>query len=389
MPPLEVADLHSHYPMQFTAPERRKAPHDSVLELFTDNVTDLLHAVLLRVARRLMNDSTPSAGPSVSLYKYREGNVAIAFSVLYSPFDELSASGLRRRPPAADAFNSLLHQLVDVEFEVGHHPQLAIIARTQTDLAAARATGKTAIVHCIEGGFHLGRTPRQIKNNVAVLRRLGVAYVTLAHLLYRRVATNVAAFPMLPDAVFHKLHPQPRSGLTARGRAALEAMVQQRILVDVTHMSEASLRDTFALLDSLDPLRTLPVIASHMACRMGNLEYNLEDGWIHEIHQRGGVMGVILCDHYMHDGLGGSPRTADESFEVICAHIDRIHGVTGSYDAIAIGSDHDGFIKPTLEGFGHPGTLADLAARLELRYGSAVAAKICSENVRRVLATIW
>jgi microsomal dipeptidase-like Zn-dependent dipeptidase len=388
MLPLDVIDLHSHYPMQFTAPEGGTRPHDGILSVIAGNVNDVLEAALLRAARVFFNDATPFTGPSISLERYREGNVAVAFSVLYSPFDEILA-GFTQRAPSRRAFASLLHQLIDVELEVGRHPRMAMIARTQQDLAQAQADGKVAIVHCIEGGFHLGRTPREVARNVAVLRRLGVAYVTLAHLLYRKVATNAAAIPWLSDAWFHALHPQPKRGLTARGRAAVEAMLEQRVLVDVTHMSEASMADTFALLDKLDPERRMPVIASHMACRLGNLEYNLTDRWIQAVHARAGVMGVILCKHYAQDGVEQPRETAEGSFEIICKHIDRIREVTGSFEGVAIGSDHDGFITPTLEGFGHPGRLADLAARLEQRYGRENAAKICHGNVLRVLRAIW
>ena len=45
------------------------------------------------------------------------------------------------------------------------------------------------------------------------------------------------------------------------------------------------------------------MIASHIACRIGNLDYNLTDGLIAEIGRRGGVMGVIACEHYTESGV--------------------------------------------------------------------------------------
>src|SRR5205823_1178013 len=105
----------------------------------------------------------------------------------------------------------------------------------------------------------------------------GVAYVTAAHLFYRSVATNSAALPFLPDWLYHFVFRQPHTGLTDLGEALVRALVREGVLVDVTHMSAASLRDTFDLVDELDPERRVPILASHMACRFGHLEYNLDD----------------------------------------------------------------------------------------------------------------
>ena len=64
-------------------------------------------------------------------------------------------------------------------------------------------------MHCVEGGFHLGATPEQVDASVTALAARGVAYVTLAHLFWRRVAANAPALPFLPDALYNRLFPQP------------------------------------------------------------------------------------------------------------------------------------------------------------------------------------
>ena len=50
-----------------------------------------------------------------------------------------------------------------------------------------------AFLHCVEGGFHLGDSPEAVRSNVAELAGEGVAYVTLAHLFWRQIATNTPA----------------------------------------------------------------------------------------------------------------------------------------------------------------------------------------------------
>ena len=80
--------------------------------------------------------------------------------------------------------------------------------------------------------------------------RRGVAYVTLAHLFYRGVAQNAPALPFLPDALYRLVFPQPGdAGLTPLGEAALRAMGEHRVLVDVTHMNDRALEHTFRVLE--------------------------------------------------------------------------------------------------------------------------------------------
>jgi microsomal dipeptidase-like Zn-dependent dipeptidase len=158
------------------------------------------------------------------------------------------------------------------------------------------------------------------------------------------------------------------------------------VLVDITHMSERAIADTFA---AVGP--QAPVIASHMACRFGKLSYNLTDDVIREVGRRGGVMGVIACTHYTHDGLRptGKVKTFDDSMALVFAHIDRVAQVTGSHDHAAIGTDLDGWIKPALPGLEHLGRMRHVQEALAARYGSEVAEKISSANVLALLRRAW
>jgi microsomal dipeptidase-like Zn-dependent dipeptidase len=179
-------------------------------------------------------------------------------------------------------------------------------------------------------------------------------------------------------------------GLSDLGEAAVRAMTANGVLVDITHMSMRSLTDTFALMDQLDPRREIPLIASHMACRFGSLTYNMTDEEIAEAAERGSVLGVIFCDHYTTDGiLRGRTKSWEDTIDVMCKHIDRIHSVTGSYDNIGLGSDLDGYIKPTVKGLEDSSKLPALRAALESHYGEAVAEQICAGNALRVLRSAW
>jgi microsomal dipeptidase-like Zn-dependent dipeptidase len=246
------------------------------------------------------------------------------------------------------------------------------------------------MIHAVEGGFHLGREDATIAENAATLAARGVGYVTVAHLLWRRVATNAAALPFLSDKTYHWLFPEDASdALEHRGQIVVRELVRHGILVDLTHMSEAGMDRVFELLDAVDPSRTVPVIASHVACRMPNgFEYNLGEPYVKKIAERKGVCGVIYCDHFVRDHQGARTETFDQSFAFLRAQIEKLRSWGGD-DVVAIGSDLDGFIKPTLAGLSSARNHRDFAARLEQEYGRAFAGKVCHENALRVFDSAW
>jgi microsomal dipeptidase-like Zn-dependent dipeptidase len=345
-------------------------------------------ALIVNLISKVFNYQGPGDTPSVTESLMRDGDVGVVLSVLYGPFDEIDLSKSYGAPPAASYFANVLAQLEQVEAHVTQVGEAAI-AHSPSELDALLPGGKPILIHAIEGGFQLGQDEPAIRANVRTLSQRGVAYVTVAHLFWREVATNAPALPFLPDWLYHLVFPEPDRGLTALGRAAVEAMVDHGILVDLTHMSEHSIADTFALLDERDPSRTVPVIATHMACRFGRLEYCFDDDTIRRVAERGGVLGCILCEHYISSGLKRSTSSYDDSFELLCKHIDRIRNLTGSFDHVGIGSDLDGYIKPALPGLEHMGHMRRLQQSLSDRYGPQAAEQISGGNALRVLRGAW
>lgn len=387
-----IVDLHAHYPMHLL-PE---APGDPLAILTQgergDRWRDRVNQALVRFASRFANYESPSSGPGVTVERMLEGGVDVCCSVLYSVWDEFDLTLWRYgEPPRPSYFQTLQRQIETVERRLAeHHAGEAVLCRDPRELDAALDAGTLAFVHMLEGGFHVGHDAAAIDVNVAALAEAGVASIAPAHLIYRGIATNAPAFPFLRDWQYHLLFRQPRGvGLSELGRALVAAMVREGIVVDITHMSRRALHDTFALLDQLDPGRTVPVVASHMACRFGSLEYNVTDDTIVRVAERGGAIGVLFCRHYVTDGLDGPASTFEETVEALCRHVDRLERVTGGHDVAALGSDLDGYIKPMLTGLEHMGRMRDLAAALEDRYGAEVARKITGENALRVLRAGW
>ena len=253
-----------------------------------------------------------------------------------------------------------------------------------------RLAGKVALIHCVEGGFHLGETPEEVDRAVASLARRGVGYIVLAHLVWRGVATNAPALPFMPDSLYRVVFYQPPEGLSELGRAAIRAMVRERVLIDLSHMSERALSDTFELLDELDPGKRTPVIASHACFRFAGQEYGLTAETLRRVAERGGVVGLILAQHQLNDGIRKGPtETFEDSMEVLGRHVEAIHEAVGSHRHTAIGSDLDGFIKPTLSGLEGMGDMGRLEDFLRARYGNDDGELIASGNALRVLRAGW
>ena len=380
-----LVDLHAHFPMHLLADDQQRSQERARTwwrQRWQGWIVDLIS--------RFANYQGPGDTPSVTERLMRDGDVGVALSMLYQPFDEMDLSQDYGAPPQQSYFEDIRDQHRTVEDYANAHAGDVAIAHSPTELDGLLGDGVPILIHAVEGGFQLGRDQSEVRRNVQELAALGVAYVTVAHLFFRGVATNAPALPFLSDGVYNWLFSQPRGeGLTPLGREAVQAMIDEGILIDITHMRAESIRDVFEVLDARDPANEIPVIATHMAYRFGNLQYCFDDATITSVAKRGGVLGCILCERYMTDGLPEIRKSLDGSIEALCRHIDKIHDLTNSYDNIAIGSDLDGYIKPALPGLTDMGKMAGLQRRLADRYGAVDADKICSGNALRVLRAQW
>ena len=390
-----LADLHVHYPMRVVEERDGREPGLTVRLMGTtrgrSRLADKVRAVVLRVATKVLSDRDLWSGYRVTVPHLREGGVGVVFSALYRPFEEMDLSKPYQAPPASAYFDNLLEDLAAVEEEVATYGSSVIrVVRNRSELEQCISDGAIALVHAVEGGFHLGASEDEITQNVATLAQKGVAYVTVAHLFFRQVATNANAIPFLPDAIYNTLFPQKKSvGLTDLGTATIRAMAANRVLIDISHMRPNAVAQTFRLLNELDPPGEVPVISSHAGYRFGKQQYMHDEPTVSEIKRRGGVIGLIMAQHQLNDGIRTDPTTSlPESLDVIYKHIDEIARITGNHDHVALGTDFDGFIKPTMGGLESAADLASLERELTSKYAGDAQA-IASGNVLRVLRKVW
>ena len=348
--PGQAVDLHAHFVMH-----RRLARRvcDSVLEV-TGN------RLLMRAANVIANNGAVAVRPTTA----RDGSVSFG-SVLYHPADEVWG------PCEPETNIKTMLAMVEEMLPKGW------LTRTGAEFAGRVTAGENAVFHCIEGGYALGDP-----SNIREFARLGVAYVTLAHLRYQGVSANVNGLPFLNEHKNACLFPMPHAGLSDRGLACAEEMIKNGIIIDVTHMDAMGIDQTLAMAEAAGA----PVIASHTASRaLTSAEYliNLDDATIKRIARTGGVVGVIFSDHWLRP-----PDSKENTLALVVRTIRHIVDTAGVHVA-AIGSDLDGFIQPVKE-------LARLSSFPTLRRAlmrefadEQIVSAIMRDNALRALKAGW
>ncbi len=382
-----IADIHCHYPMHLLPQDRDP---DGPKASWTERIRDVLQADTEGLLARIINDRKWDSGWRISLDGLQAGGAGIVCSVLYWPPAEFDFDRRRNSPPLPAYYQDLEYQMRCVAADLRRQDpseERVIVARKPADLDDERIV----FVHCVEGGLHLGPEEDQVDARVGELAAQGVVYITLAHLFFRGVATNAPAIPIFSDRAYNDLFPQPREGLTSLGRAAVRAMYKHKVLIDVSHMRQDAIDETFALVEELDATlgrelgrgpRDFPLIATHVGMRSAerhNFAYNLDADTAMRIQRRGGLIGLIMAEREL-----GRTWSARRSRAVLRKHINAIAALGNGHAATALGSDLDGFIKPTLKGVQDAADLKRLEQWIRDDFpGDADA--ILHENARRVL----
>jgi microsomal dipeptidase-like Zn-dependent dipeptidase len=385
-----IADMHCHYPMHLLVEDdEEEAPPDRLLNALVKKPhkraslwQKFLAFVLLLFARGI-NFRKFWGTWRVNLKGLETADARLVFSVLYLPFSEFDYDEWPDGRPEDNYYPKLLCRLRQVEDDLAKQDSQGTrhkLIRSEQDLEAVLDSKKlVGFAHCVEGGFHLGASIDQIDGRVKELADLGVIYITLAHLFPRQVAANAPAIPMLPDKLYNRIFPQaPGAGLTDIGRTAVQAMKKHSVLIDISHMREDAIEQTFDELEKLDDHDStepsdFPVIATHGGFRFKDDQaYLLSPETIKRVAGRGGVIGLILAQHQMNDGVDVDKKDPERTKKTLCAHIDAIDKHVDAFEVVGIGSDLDGFIKPTLDGIENASDLGALNEMLEEAYPGRV-----------------
>jgi membrane dipeptidase len=278
---------------------------------------------------------------------------------------------------------------------IARYPDRLALALSADDVQRAIDQGKIASLIGMEGGH-------SIAGSLAVLRQmydLGARYMTLTHNKNTAWADSSSVDPQ-------------HDGLTDFGKDVVREMQRIGMLVDLSHVSEAT------MMDALDVARA-PVIFSHSGARaVVDHSRNVPDSVLARLKDNGGIVMVVALPSYISETVRhwnaarageearlkalwqGNPKGVEAglaewerlhekpvaSFLDIAEQIDHIRDVAG-IDHIGLGGDYDGMDSGPAgmeDVAGYPVLFAELARR---GYSQADLEKIASRNMMRVLRT--
>ena len=177
--------------------------------------------------------------------------------------------------PKQDADGSAWHvanQMIDgVEALVQRHPDKFAILASPKDAARLIEGGRVLLPMGMENGAPLGDKLQ----NVQFFFDRGVRYITLAHSGNNRLADSSYA------------RTKQWNGLSPFGRDVVREMNRLGMIVDVSHLGDASAKEAIAL-------SRVPVIASHSAFRhfTPDFERNISDDIAKAVAAKGGVIQI-------------------------------------------------------------------------------------------------
>jgi membrane dipeptidase len=175
-------------------------------------------------------------------------------------------------------------------------------------------------------------------SNLEVLRKMGVRLITLTWNY-----PNEIGFP-----AFEWKHMD--RGLTDFGCELVEAMNHNRMIVDVSHLSDRGFYD-------VSEISSKPFMASHSNARsITDAPRNLTDDMISFLGNNGGLIGINFEKTF----LGKSEQG---KISEMMRHINHIRN-TGGIEVLALGSDFDGIdTPPEISDISQMGKLAEALER--------------------------
>jgi len=274
---------------------------------------------------------------------------------------------------------------------IRRYPEKLVFAWTAADVEQAFRRGRIGSLLGMEGGH-------AIENSLGALRsyrELGARYMTLTH--------NVTL-----DWADAALDSARHGGLTDFGREVVREMNRLGMLVDLSHVSPATMSD------ALD-VTAAPVIFSHSSARgITDHPRNVPDSILARLPRTGGVVMVTFVPGFISKAVmdweqraeeaGQAWRTLPDSAERrrqrdtwraanprpdatigdVIAHIEHVRKTAG-IDHVGLGSDFDG-ISTTPVGLEDVSTFPVLFAELIRRgWSDADLRKLAGGNVLRVM----
>ena len=321
----------------------------------------------------------PTAGQT-DLGRLRAGGVGGQFWSVYVPPSEVGSARVQ------------LEQIDLARRMVARYPQDLELATTANEVTDIMKEGRVASLLGIEGGH-------AIENSLGALRAysaLGVRYMTLTH----------SASLDWADASGQ----EPRhDGLTRFGEEVVREMNRLGMLVDLSHVSAATMEDALRVSEA-------PIIFSHSSARaVCDHHRNVPDEILRRLPENGGVVMITFVNAFVSPEFAAASTPLWKEFEErskeltepqerhalwlelkarmpdipvslgeVADHVEHARRVAG-IDHIGLGGDYDGndsWPEGLEDVSGYPKLFAELIRR---GWSNADLAKLSSGNILRVM----
>lgn len=283
----------------------------------------------------------------VNLAKLRQSKQGAQFFAAYVSPQFYHGKALHNTLEMVDLFWQWMEQF----------PHDLAFAGSGNDILEIRKSGRLACLLAVEGGEALeGKL-----SNLRMLHRLGIRLVTLTWNHRNDLAAGQGEGP-------------GGGGLSRFGEAVVTEMNRLGMIVDVSHLNDQGFWDTLHVSKE-------PVIASHSNARaLCDHPRNLTDEQIRALSQRGGVIGVNFCTHFL-------AKDRQATIHDVVNQIEYLAKV-GGVECVGLGSDYDG-IERTPLGLEHCAKTPELAEILKERgYSAEDVGKIMGGNLLRLCQTV-
>jgi membrane dipeptidase len=352
-----------------------------------DGHNDLAYAMRLAVGYDLdrMDVSRRQSAVQTDLVRLAEGGVGGQFWSVYVP-----SSWTGERAVAATLEQvEFVHRLVD------RYPGRLALARSADEVDAAFARGRIASLMGAEGGHSIDSSLASLR----ALYALGVRYMTLTH------NDNVPWADSATDV-------EVTGGLNDFGREVVAEMNHLGMMVDISHVSPATMRDALAA-------SSAPVIFSHSSARalVDNVR-NVPDDVLGQLPVNGGVCMVTFVPQFVSaacnewdeavlvelDASGGDRRDWEQHMAAaarqavidpppvatvgqVADHVEHVRAVAGIAH-VGLGGDFDG-CDPMPAGLedvaGYPNLIGELIGR---GWSEGELAALTRGNILRVMRDV-
>lgn len=200
------------------------------------------------------------------------------------------------------------------------------IARSYRDIQTAKKEGRIYTLIGLEGLKSIGEDLALIEE----FYQFGARHAGLTWNEANPLATGIKG--------------DPKRGLTDVGRQAVKKIQDLGMLLDVSHLNDASFWDLLGVANG-------PVVASHSNCRaLCDQKRNLTDAQLKELAKTGGVVGLNSFNEFVHD------IESQQTLENLVKHLDHMVEVMG-IDHVGFGFDFAEFLcGDTLSSFSSQST---------------------------------